>query len=227
MLYPLSYEGGRPDRSRSAGGADRCHTLELSPRPSESRGTERSAPPCLWPGCRRGWPPCARRSPAAVGDASDTPRARTLINVLLPLPVWTHCMDDSRFAIPGPRLGEGDEPPALQVVARDVAGAVAVVEVCGDLDTMTAPGFGSWMRDRLAGHADVVLDLDRVSFLASAGIAVLMGLRQEARRQGVRVHLTGRRNRAVSRPLEIVGLEAALELQDDVGSVVAELAHSV
>jgi anti-sigma B factor antagonist len=136
-------------------------------------------------------------------------------------------MDDSRFAIPGPRLGEGDEPPTLQVVTRDVAGAVAVVEVCGDLDTMTAPGFGSWMRERLAGHADVVLDLDRVSFLASAGIAVLMGLRQEAGRQGVRVHLTGRRNRAVSRPLEIVGLEAALDLRDDVGSVVAELAHSV
>jgi anti-anti-sigma factor len=135
--------------------------------------------------------------------------------------------DDSRFDIPGPRLGEGDEPPALQVVARDVEGAVAVIEVRGDLDTMTAPGFGLWMRDRLAGHADVVLDLDRVAFLASAGIAVLMGLRQDGRRQGVRVHLTGRRNRAVRRPLEILGLEAALDLRDDAGSVVAELAHSV
>jgi hypothetical protein len=41
------------------------------------------------------------------------------------------------------------------------------------------------------------------------------------------VHLTGRRNRAVRRPLEILGLEAALDLQDDAGSVVAELAHSV
>ena len=136
-------------------------------------------------------------------------------------------MDHSRFDIPGPRIGEGDEPPALQVVARDVAGAVAVVEVRGDLDTMTAPGFGSWMRDRLAGHADVVLDLDQVAFLASAGIAVLMSLRQDGPRQGVRVHMTGRRNRAVRRPLEILGLEAVLDLQDDAGSVVAELAHSV
>jgi anti-anti-sigma factor len=161
-----------------------------------------------------------------VRNAVDTFRARTLIIALLLLPVWMHRMNHFRLDIPGPRLGDGDEPPALQVVARPVDAGVAVVEVRGDLDTMTAPGFGSWMFDRLAGHADVVVDLDRVAFLASAGIAVLVRLRQDGGRQGVRVHLTGRRNRAVRRPLEILGLEAALDLKDDARSVVAELAHS-
>jgi anti-sigma B factor antagonist len=151
---------------------------------------------------------------------------RTLIIGLLPIPVWTHCMSDSRLDIPGPRLGEGDEPPALQVVVRDVTDAVAVVEVRGDLDTMTARGFEGWVRDRMAGRADVVLDLGGVTFLASAGIAVLMGLQQEAGRQGVRLHLTGRRNRVVSRPLQVVGLEAVLDLKDDVAVVVAELVPS-
>jgi|SoiMethySBSTD1v2_1073268.scaffolds.fasta_scaffold2800256_1 anti-sigma B factor antagonist len=135
-------------------------------------------------------------------------------------------MPDSRLDIPGPRLGEGDEPPALQVVVRQVTGAVAVAEVRGDLDTMTACAFDGWVREHWAGRADLVLDLDGVGFLASAGIAVLMGLRLDAPGHGVRLHLTGRSNRAVRRPLEVLGLEAVLDLQADAGAVVAELTPS-
>lgn len=134
-------------------------------------------------------------------------------------------MTDFRLDIPGPR-SEGDEPPALRVVAADVRHGVTVVTVHGDLDTMTAIGFDRWVRERFAARTDVVLDLDGVVFLASAGIAVLMGLRQEADRQGVRLHLTGARNRAVRRPLQVLGLESVLELQPDAGAVVAELAPS-
>ncbi len=132
-------------------------------------------------------------------------------------------MTDSRLDIPGPRRGEGEEPPALQLVARDVTGTVVVAEVSGDLDLMTAPGFEAWVRDRFAGRADVILDLDGVKFLASAGIAVLVALRQEAVRRGVRLHMTGSRNRAVSRPLQVLHLETVLDLQADAGAVVAEL----
>ena len=129
-----------------------------------------------------------------------------------------------RLEIPGPRLGEGDDPPALQVVATDVTDSLAVAEVRGDLDTMTASGFDGWVRDLLDGRDDVVLDLDGVGFLASAGIAVLMGLRLDTARPGARLHLTGRRNRAVSRPLEVLGLSTVLDVQDDARAVVAELA---
>lgn len=136
-------------------------------------------------------------------------------------------MTHSHLEIPGPRLGEGDEPPALEVVAMDVTDAVVVVEVRGDLDTMTAGGFEDWVRDRFDGRTDVVLDLDGVVFLASAGIGVLIGLRQEAGRRGIRLHLTGRRNRAVSRPLQVLGVATVLDLQDDARAVLAELAPSV
>jgi anti-sigma B factor antagonist len=132
-------------------------------------------------------------------------------------------MDDSRLDIPGQRLGEGDDPPALRVVARNITDAVACVEVRGDLDTMTAPGFEAWVIDRLAGRSDLVLDLDGVAFLASAGIGALMSLQQEATRRGVRVHLTGRNNHAVSRPVQVTGLEARLDLQADAAAVVATL----
>ena len=132
-------------------------------------------------------------------------------------------MTDSHLDIPGPRLGEGDDPPALRVVARDVSDAVGVVEVRGDLDAMTAPGFEAWVVERFAARTDVVLDLDGVAFLASGGIAALMGLAQKAARRGVRLHLTGRDNRAVSRPLQVTGLQAQLDLQADVDTVVATL----
>jgi anti-sigma B factor antagonist len=133
-------------------------------------------------------------------------------------------MLDSRLDIPGQRIGDGDDSPALQVAVTDVAAGVALVEVRGDLDLMTAPVFDAWVRERLAGRADVVLDLDRVTFLASAGIAVLMGLQREAGRLGVRLHLTGSRNPAVRRPLQVLGLEPVLNLRADVATVVAELA---
>jgi anti-anti-sigma factor len=132
-------------------------------------------------------------------------------------------MNDSRLDIPGQRFREGDDEPALRVVARDVSDAVTVVEVRGDLDTMTASGFEKWVRDRFAGRSDVVLDLDGVVFLASAGLAVLMGLQQESVRAGVRLHLTGRDNHAVSRPVEVTGLQSRLNLQADARTVVAEL----
>ena len=135
-------------------------------------------------------------------------------------------MPGSRLDIPGPRFGEGDEPPALQVVFFEVTEALMVVEVRGDLDTMTARSFDQGLRERWGGAADVVLDLDGVVFLASAGIAVLMGLRKDAPRQGARLHLTGRDNRAVRRPLQVLGLEAALDLQVNARAVVAELAPS-
>ena len=135
-------------------------------------------------------------------------------------------MADAHLDIPGPRSAEGGESPALQVIVHEVTHLVTVVEVRGDLDTMTAREFDGWMRDRLDGRADVVLDLDGVIFLASAGIAVLMGLRRDAPRRGVRLHLTGRRNHAVRRPLQILGLEEVLDLQASARSVVAELAPS-
>ena len=135
-------------------------------------------------------------------------------------------MPDSRLDIPGPRLREGDEPPALQVVFRELTDALVVADVRGDLDTMTACTFDAGVRARWGGRADVVLDLDGVVFLASAGIAVLMGLRQDAPRSGVRLHLTGRHNRAVRRPLQVLGLEAVLDLQVNARAVVEELVPS-
>jgi anti-anti-sigma factor len=132
-------------------------------------------------------------------------------------------MTDSHLVIPAPRR-EGDEPPVLQGVATEVTDGLAVVEIRGDLDSLTVSGFDRWVREHLEGHADVVLDLDGVAFLASAGIAALIQLRKEAARLGVRLHVSGRGNRAVQRPLQVLGLETLVELRDDARALVVELA---
>jgi anti-sigma B factor antagonist len=168
---------------------------------------------------------CKRLPSVTGGDVAVTHTGRILIYTVLPTRL-DYLMPDSRLDIPGPRLGGGDESPALQVVVHQVTGAVAVAEVRGDLDTTTACAFDGWVREHWAGRDDLVLDLDGVGFLASAGIAVLMGLRLDAPGHGVRLHLAGRSNRAVRRPLEVLGLEAVLDLQADAGAVVAELTPS-
>ena len=166
-----------------------------------------------------------QRFSVAVNDVSvdgDPPYAAG--HPLVPAFWMPTLMIEPRLVIPGPRLGEGGEPPALQVAATDVTEVLAVVEVRGDLDTLTAPGFDQWVREHLPERPDVVVDLDGVAFLASAGIAALMQLQREAARRGVRVHLIGRGNRAVRRPLEVLGVEALLDLRSDARAVVAELA---
>jgi anti-sigma B factor antagonist len=48
-----------------------------------------------------------------------------------------------------------------------------VVTVVGEVDTLTAPDLASCLRTHLADAQVVVVDLDRVRFLGSAGLAVL------------------------------------------------------
>jgi anti-sigma B factor antagonist len=135
-------------------------------------------------------------------------------------------MTAARLVIPGPRTGEPDDPPLLAVAARTVGPGVAVVVVRGDLDATTAPRFDAWAQEQLDGRTDLVLDLDAVGFLASAGIGALMDLRREAGRRGVALHLTGRGNHAVVRPLTVLKLERVLDLQPDADTVLAALLPS-
>jgi anti-sigma B factor antagonist len=64
-------------------------------------------------------------------------------------------------------------------------GDVAVVDVAGNLDAFTAARLrDACTRLLRAGHHDLVLDLDAVTFIDSSGIGVLVGTLRKAKALG-------------------------------------------
>jgi anti-anti-sigma factor len=84
-----------------------------------------------------------------------------------------------------------------------------VVSVSGELDVVTAPALIHCVRRELdSGARSLVIDLEKVQFLGSAGLGALV--ESSSALAGVApgsiLHLSGTSHRAVRRPLEMVGL---------------------
>jgi anti-sigma B factor antagonist len=83
---------------------------------------------------------------------------------------------------------------------------LVVVEVRGELDILSMPRLRTKIREGLAlPVALLVLDLERVTFLGTTGLAGLAEIRSMARERGCGLRLVCR-NRQVLRPLELTGL---------------------
>ena len=97
----------------------------------------------------------------------------------------------------------------IDVVVDRPAPGVVVATVSGEVDMLTAPSLRAVVTAELADCAVLVIDLSGVSFLGSAGLAVLVEAAQQAERRqaALRVVATGR---TVRRPLEITGLDEVL-----------------
>ncbi|MGH3762866.1 STAS domain-containing protein [Actinophytocola sp.] len=87
---------------------------------------------------------------------------------------------------------------------ENVDGAV-VVSVSGEVDMGTAPAVEESIKTALEGEpAVLVVDLSDVSFLASAGMSVLIsGMQQAGERTAFRLVATGT---ATLRPMELTGI---------------------
>ena len=99
------------------------------------------------------------------------------------------------------------------------ASGVCVVTVGGDLDALTAPAFMDCVRGQVtAGATSLVVDLEKVEFLGSAGLAALV----ESSRMladsvpGAKLRLSGAEHRSVRRPLELVGLLSEFDVHPTV-----------
>ena len=113
--------------------------------------------------------------------------------------------------------------PLDTVVSRPRPGTV-LLEVDGEIDTLTAPRLEAGLDAALyaagTGDTTVVVDLSGVTFLASSGLAVLIGGARRARASGGRLHLVAA-SRAVTRPLEVTGADALFDVHGDVASALA------
>ncbi|GAA2852833.1 hypothetical protein GCM10010472_07540 [Pseudonocardia halophobica] len=100
------------------------------------------------------------------------------------------------------RAGEGD-------------GASLVAHVRGEIDTLTAPLLRTELDARLPEAPLVVLDLSGVTFLGSAGLAVLVAAKDAVERRGHTLRLVCG-SRIVTRALEATGLLALFDVADGV-----------
>jgi anti-sigma B factor antagonist len=101
----------------------------------------------------------------------------------------------------------------IEVVERD---GVVVVAVEGELDLCAAPELeASLSRLTASRPPSIVVDLDRVSFMDSAGVHVLLEF-SLARGNGDRLALTGG-SRQVQRLIEVTGAQRFLPFAPSAG----------
>ncbi|ANY07937.1 anti-anti-sigma factor [Pseudonocardia sp. HH130630-07] len=113
----------------------------------------------------------------------------------------------------------GDQGPDVgEVVRFDVTehpGDAVVVGVLGEIDTMTAPV----VRERIAGRIPsarlLVIDLTRVTFLGSAGLAALVEAKEKAEAAGITLRLVCG-SHAVTRALQATSLLSLFDVADGV-----------
>lgn len=90
-----------------------------------------------------------------------------------------------------------------------------VVTVVGDVDTLTAPDLVTCLNGQVAAARLVVLDLDGVQFMGSAGLSVLAKANEFALREGCELRLVCN-SRIANRALEITGLRDQFAFFDNV-----------
>jgi anti-sigma B factor antagonist len=100
----------------------------------------------------------------------------------------------------------------------------SIIRVGGEIDMLTAPALRETLLAKVdVPAADVVLDLDGVSFLASTGLGVLVEAAQRAEAAGTALRLVCS-SRAVTRPLELTGLNQLLDVHDSMAALPAPAA---
>jgi anti-sigma B factor antagonist len=104
------------------------------------------------------------------------------------------------------------------------ARGVCVVRVAGELDMVTAPLLGKCLKEQLAvGTTHLVVDLEAVKFMGSAGLNTLLTARELAQAAGLVLHLAGMRTRAVVLPLEVTGLLPLFNVSPTLADALGEL----
>ncbi|MFI9010740.1 STAS domain-containing protein [Actinosynnema sp. NPDC053489] len=114
--------------------------------------------------------------------------------------------DPNVVATSGAESAAVDSPAAgqLGLSVRTPADGVAVVSVSGEVDMLTAPQLRAEALRHLDGRT-LVLDLSGVTFLGSAGLAVLVEASQQAKARDAEFRVVAV-DRAVTRPLVATGL---------------------
>jgi anti-sigma B factor antagonist len=114
------------------------------------------------------------------------------------------------------------EPGVLSLTRRRAGGAM-VIEAMGEVDLATAPDLAAEVCEALEQRETslCLVDLTKVTFLASAGLTALTQATRHAGRLGEPLRLVVDSNRPVIRPIELTGLDQIFALYHSVDDALA------
>jgi anti-sigma B factor antagonist len=114
--------------------------------------------------------------------------------------------------------GLGTGGSGLAVAVAEEGPEFAVATVSGELDMATEPEFSARIGAQLTVHRRImVLDLDGLSFVGSAGLKALVELQQRAQQRNIRLRVVVGQSPA-GRLLELTGLRTTFALFDTVAT---------
>lgn len=94
-------------------------------------------------------------------------------------------------------------------------GGTAVVALSGDVDLQTSPKVRKGLLQCLGDKRDILVDMARVTYIDSSGVASLVEAFQGARKNGTRFGLAGV-SPAAMRVLELARLDRVFAIHPDV-----------
>jgi anti-sigma B factor antagonist len=108
--------------------------------------------------------------------------------------------------LPAETSADGEFGDLLALSTRTGADGAVTVTATGEVDTLTAPAFGSVLDTALQRRPpELVIDLSGIRFLGSAGLTVLVEAHEAAHDRDVALRLIAT-TRAVTGALEVTGL---------------------
>jgi anti-sigma B factor antagonist len=108
----------------------------------------------------------------------------------------------------------------IELKVRQPAPGVTVLAVSGEVDMVSAPSLRDALINGLGDGGVFVVDMTGVTFLGSAGLAVLVEAARRAQQEEATLKVVAKA-RAVTRPLEATGLGEVFSLHDSVDSALA------
>ncbi len=95
-------------------------------------------------------------------------------------------------------------------VKKSIEAGKAVISLEGRLDTVTAPTFESELKDSLDGVQELTLDFEKLGYISSAGLRILLTTQKTMNKQGVMtlIHV----NETVREILEVTGFSDILTI---------------
>jgi anti-sigma B factor antagonist len=110
-------------------------------------------------------------------------------------------------------------------IAENTIGTVQLLKVGGYLDGHTAVELERKMSAVMkAGHSRLVMDLSALTYIASAGVGVLINIQHQAKKSGGGLHLVNP-SPSVREIFSILGLQTILAIHDSVDAGVQAAAR--